>query len=294
MPKRRKRLRSDAAKKLNINKRKAAVFSAVILFLLFIVVSVRLLVVSVDNIFTVAIAKQNGDIELLLADFSSDDTITSVIIPSGVESSLAMQRGTLRAESIWKLKRSENLPGQILADSVMRTFYIPVDYWASEGAINNILALETDMPFVLRARVMLFSRSKMDKIDLGETSYLTSVRLNDGDLGYRINGTLPLVVSSLAADPRISNKQTAISIINKTGEPAYSLRSIVSVIEVLGGKVAPIYQDEEIFGGICSVRAVETGMRKRVANIFNCEETNGIPESFDIELTVGSKFIERF
>lgn len=291
MPRRRQRIKKKV--ELPVDTRSIVIVSILFGILVLLVVIAKSLLSATENPFTLSIAKENGDVDLVMADFSNG-YVAKVVIPKDTEVHLAMQRGTLRANSIWKLVKSENLPGQFVADTVMRTFHIPVDYWASERAMNKLTSIESNIPLVTRLRLMVALRDKnIDEIDLSKTSYLTETKLIDGEEGYKINGTLPLTVSSLSADENIASFLTAVLIINKTGKPNYLLSDAAGVLEVLGGKVAPILESSES-NDTCSVQAVNKKERERVAKIFNCTEVSGIPESFDIQITFGKKFLERF
>jgi len=287
MPRRKKQ-----KQKIRFEKRRIVI--AILLTLIVGLVALFLKVISAgEDVFAVAVAKDNGDVEVLMADFTKPE-VYSVRVPAGTEVNLAMQRGVLRASSIWRLIKSENLPGQLLADTIMRTFYIPVDYWADEEAVSSLFSGTSDMPFPLRVRLLTAVKSSnVTFLDLSETTYFTKLKLADGESGFRVNGTLPLTVASIAADGRISGVQTAVLIKNRTGRPSYMLSPAVSVFEVLGGKVAPLLTgDEEGIG--CTVKAEKPQIRKRVATVFNCKEMPGTPDSFDIEVVFGKLFLDRF
>lgn len=253
-------------------------------------------VLSIDSDFvTLAVAKNAGDLEVAVFDFSKR-TVIKIHIPAETSVNLAMHRGTLRAQSIWKLVESEGLPGQILADTVTKTFHFPVDHWADESATKSLVAGKTDLPSPLRVRIFLMKiqRTEEESIDLSKTSYLSKGKLADGEEGYEVRGSLPLSLATLFADSRISEKQTAVSLINKTGKDQKELRDVVDVLGVLGAKVAPVVESEEDKDLSCEVSALNFEVAEKISSIFDCKLNPKTPEVFDIEITLGKKFYERF
>lgn len=260
---------------------------------LFLVAAMVMIMRPSLKVFSVAVAGGDGNIDVYVIDMSKG-SIVSVQVPNETEVELGMNRGKLRAGSVWRLVKSENLPGQILADTTMRTFHFPVDYWAEESALYNALNPQTDMPFGLKMRLGLLLRTKpITKINLSETSYLVRGTLTDGEIGWLVSESVPLALASLFTDYQISEGSTVINILNNTGEGQYRLEDVVSTLEILGGKVAPISQRGKL-SGVCRVSAKDENTRIRIASVFNCEIATEAPEAFDAELELGDQFLERF
>lgn len=240
----------------------------------------------VPEVFTIAATKEDGNIEIRVVEIKKNK-ITKVVVPYDTEVSLAMRRGTLRAQSVVKLIDSEKLPGQFLADTVMRTFYLPVDYWQVYG--------DSDLPLFisLRLRIPKLRGFQEEVINLSETSFLTKTKLRDGEEGYEAQDKTPLFLASLFADSNFSTRQTAVGVVNATGEGEYVLSEVVKVFETLGAKVAPISSVEEKDVS-CVVSASDKKILERVAEVFNCDKDSAPPKAFDIELLLGSKFYNRF
>lgn len=290
MPARRKRARVKVARP-PITKAKLVLYALTALLIAGVFILVAGLT-SGKKAFTVAVSS-SPDIHIWSVDLGSG-SITKIIVPAETEVELAMERGTLRAHSVWKLVESESLPGQLLADTVMRTFHTPIDFWADESSFKNILSKKTDIPFFLKLRTILLSKRKSpQEIKLDETSVLTRRKLTDGQEGYAVTGSLPVSLLSKFADSNISETQIAARIINETGEESYRLTDVVGVLEVLGAKVAPIAQgaQDEID---CVVTSNQDEVLERVGMVFNCEQVKAAPEAFDVELVLGTKFLKRF
>lgn len=236
--------------------------------------------------FTIASVDTAGDIKVEYID-TKGQQIYSVVVPKDTEVNLAMQRGVLRAHSIEKLLSSENLPGQFLSDTVMKTFHFPVDYWKS--------GMSSDLPFVLalKLKLMRIRGASIENIDLSNTSYLIPEKLTDGEDGYKVRETMPLLLQSIFADPAFSKDYTAVQIVNRTGEHQYYLHDFIKVLEVMGVKVAPIVEGEKEAID-CVVKSLNTKALEKIAGIFNCEEIHTESSAFDLEIIVGEKFYERF
>ncbi len=245
------------------------------------------------NYFTVAVATDQGEIIVQVVDFSEGEFI-EVIVPKDTQLELGMERGILRGESVWRLIESEKLPGQIISDTVMHSLHFPIDYWAHEGALENLLNPNTNLPFLTKVRLALLSKGKRrEQIDLAETSYLQSGRLSDGEEGFVVEQNMPVKLRSMFADSDILEEQTVVNVINSTGEGNYRLDDVIGVLEVLGAKVAPVVQSEKVTSD-CVVGAKNPNIRNKVARVFNCEISESAPKAFDVELTLGEKFLKRF
>lgn len=265
------------------------VFIAIFLVLFSIITALTFIVLwgKTPDYFTLATAEPSGDIKIDYVDLTQEQ-IYSIIIPKDTEVALAMQRGNLRASSIEKLLKTENLPGQFLADTTMKTFHFPVDYWRH--------GMSTDLPLVLlvRQKVMGWGRSKIEKINLSDTTYLVEQKLTDGEVGYVVRDAMPLLLQSIFADPAFSKDYTAIQIVNKTGQHQYYLHNFVKVLEVMGVKVAPISDGDKEAEIDCIAKSLDRDALERIASVFNCDTLYAEPSAFDVEIIVGERFYKRF
>lgn len=236
--------------------------------------------------FNVVVANSDGSMELEAFDFVGGTTV-DIYIPSNVQVDLARQRGVLTTHAIWKLVETENLPGQFMADSIMRTFKFPVDYWVGANGKNNL-------PWSKRLQRDYYMKFRpVTKIDLTDTNYLLESTLADGSDGYLVKNDIPLVLASVLADERISSGQTAVQLVNRTGANSYDLYPASGVLETLGAKVAPIASKapENID---CIVYANDKAVLARIAGVLGCDEGKTPPKSLDIEIVFGKQFVNRF
>lgn len=240
-----------------------------------------------QNYFTIASTDQSGDINVDYVDLTGGQ-IYSIKIPKDTEVSLALQRGSLRASSVEKLVATENLPGQFIADTVMKTFYFPVDYWRH--------GMSSDIPLVLMVRQKLMSLGRREKetINLADTTFLVEQKLMDGQDGYTVRDAMPLLLQSIFADPAFSKNYTAVQIVNKTGQYPYHLHDVIKILEVMGVKVAPISEGEKDEAIDCVATSLDKTALSRVASIFGCSTKYAEPASFDVEIVLGERFYKRF
>lgn len=248
----------------------------------FLVFFIREMVVRGPDNFSIVYPEENGSIKLMLYDLANERSV-KLDIPGDVEVNLAMGRGILRAKNVKRLIDSENLPGQLLADTIMKTLRLPVDYWSGDVPLSAKIAI---IAHNLRG-------SREDQISLENSPYLLKTKLIDGEEGYKVSGSLTLSLVSLFSDPSISKNQTAVRLVNRTGDNAYDLSHVVEVLEVLGAKPVPPLKEDPLDAD-CVVKANDAYTRARVASIFNCSEDPSPPEAFDIELILGSHFSKRF
>lgn len=251
-----------------------------------------ILFAKVPQAFSVVVPTESEDLELIFFELNEGKVVV-ITIPKDTQMNLAMNRGTLRVKSVRRLIDSEKLPGRLLSDTVMKTLYLPVDYWAGRQHYGTFWG--GDMPLPVRLTIFLqnIRGLKEERVDLADTTVLTKERLKDGEDGYVVSGRLPLTLISLFAEPAISSSQTAVRLVNGTGEPEYVLTDVASILEVLGAKPVPPLTVDAVDVD-CLVRANDEYSRERIASVFDCSVSKETPEAFDIELLVGSRFVERF
>jgi len=269
-----------------LTKVKITILSAIVaLFVLLAGVFVKM-AASTPEVFTIASTGDKGSIEIQVVELRKNK-ITKLLVSKDTEVELAMHRGTLRAQSVVKLIDTENLSGQLLADTVMRTFYLPIDYWE--------VHTETDLPLfvAIQLRILKLRGFQEEVIDLSETSFLGKTKLGDGDEGYKVTQAPPLFLVSLFADANFAERQTTVGLVNATGEGQQSLDEMIKVFETLGVKVAPISNTQEKDVN-CIVSSVNEKILDRVATVFNCDKSLEAPKAFDIEIILGREFYNRF
>lgn len=236
--------------------------------------------------YSVAATQPNGGILVEYVDFTNDK-IYEIKIPESVEVNLARQRGTLRANAIEKLVSSENLPGEFISDTIIKTFHFPIDYWKH--------GLSSDIPLSVRLKYNLKKVTGINRetIDLRESNYLYAEKLIDGEPGYKVRDTMPLLLQSIFADPAFSGEYRALQLVNKTGEHQYYLHNLIELFNVMGVKVAPVL-DKEKASLDCLAISNDEKILAKIGSVLNCDIKIGEPEAFDIELVVGEDFIKRF
>ena len=174
----------------------------------------------------------------------------------------------------------------------MKTFYLPVDYWAEKEALGTFAG--GDVPLNVRIGILTASLKgkRQENANLADSSFLVKTKLSDGEDGYQV-GELTLSLASLFSDPVISSGARAVRVVNATGEDAYKLEELLAVLEVLGAKPVPPRQEAPLPYD-CLVSANDEQILARMSTVFNCEKSGKKPEAFDIELVLGKGFVERF
>ncbi len=257
---------------------------------------------------TVAIQKQDGTGEVVILDPSSS-SITTIEIPANTVVDASHQLGTWKFGSITKLGQNENLGGDFLKNTIIKSFNFPIDDWASENFLNvisgNILKStkaifnnnDTNLSFIDEIRVALFSlpigNNQRININLKNSSYLRDVRQKDGSEGLEIGETMPGNLESYLVDPFISQSNLNV-LINNGSHDSSTVDTVVKTIEVLGANVSSV-QNSGNNTDDCKVIGIREVAVNKIAKIFDCkvslEKANS---NFDIEVDFGTKFKERF
>src|SRR5687768_3881270 len=80
------------------------------------------------------IRDEGGDVAVTVFD-PVKESITKVVIPGVTQVNASKNLGNWKVKSIWELGENEGLKGPILTHSIVRSFKIPVYYWADSKAL---------------------------------------------------------------------------------------------------------------------------------------------------------------
>lgn len=257
----------------------------------------------------VILAVRNIDNSLNIIVFDPQlEEIYDIAVPENTEIEVAGGYGVWKVKSLWDLGKQEGLSGDLLARSVIMGLKIPVYAWADNEALglaypkprNFLTSLfspyETNLLFGDKLRLFLFSskvkNTKRVKLDLGETAYLEKMTLSDGEKGYKVSDLQPQSITAIFSEQALSSDVVRFSIKDSTGKNMAA--KVASLIEVLGGKVS-LVETQSGFDGLCILKAKNEEILEILKKVFECEE-NILDEgqSFDVDLTLGSKFSERY
>jgi len=261
------------------------------------------------TLFTVAVSQKSGEVDLLIVD-PRTASLTILTIPANTQVAVAHQLGSWKIESVYALGEQEGLGGQLLADTVMKSFKFPIDAWAGSGgerlydqhplhALQVILfPPATNLNFKDRFRLAKFAlkvqKGSLIKINLAESGYLEPTRLTTGEDGYLIKKTIPVTLARLFSAPEFSQATLRLSIKNSSGSSQVAA-DLARILETMGIKVTSI-QDKDPLPADCLLIGQKTPATQKISQIFRCPlETpdQSVSES-DIILTLGSSFAQRF
>lgn len=265
--------------------------------------------------------KWNGKDKFSLVINNSDNSLSIVVfdpsleemyvlgVPGNTEIEVAGDYGLWKVKSLWLLDKQEGLHGQLIVRSITMAMKIPVYSWADEqahGLVNpglrpTIRALfanyKSDLSFADKLRLVMFSskvkNTKKINIDLSQTSFLEKKTLSDGEEGYKIAEFPPQRISAIFSEPELAGGIVRVSIKDSTGKQNLA-KNVGGVIEVLGGKISSI-ENLEGFDGFCILKSKDEKKLSLLLRVFDCEEYSISPDqSFDIEITLGKKFISEY
>jgi len=247
-----------------------------------------------------------GDVGVTIADTKLEE-LTTLIIPGDTEVDVAENYGTLRLKNVWQLSQNEKLKGRLLPETVTQNFLFPVHLWADVGAVSLIdqsimgtvkfvfSPSVTNIPFGDRVSLAMFalraSSLGRSEINLGESQFLKKQKLNDGEIGYILNGPISQRLTVYFSDNDLSVTASKINIVDATGTPDVAIK-VGEIIEVMGGKVVSVEKKGEESSD-CEVSGKDKAIVKKVITLFSCK--SGIVKSdFDLEIRLGQNFAKRF
>lgn len=255
----------------------------------------------------VAIPQENKDVTIAVFDPASH-SIMHFMLPATTQVIASRNLGTWKLGSIWELGLQEKVGGQLLTETILKTFQIPVDVWMPPDSlgflssnVRNIIKAgigsATNMTLKDRINVVLFSLrlnpSDKYQIDLIETGYLYEALLTDGEEGFARRKELPAKIASYVSDPHMALKQPRMAIRDASG-PTSAASDVSHAVEALGGKVLSI-EDEQTSDVDCVIYARDTLSVIRLASLLSCHVTKSTSESnFDVEILIGRAFAKRY
>jgi hypothetical protein len=256
-----------------------------------------------DSKLTLAISN-NQDVVVGVFDPVSDEIYT-LAVPGSTQVEVSRRLGEMRLSSIWQLGEDEGVDGLLLSETIIKNFRIPATYWADGDALGFVgkgsivtsllRKYDTNLSFSDKVRLFLFGLKvkefKRTEIDLAKTSYLTSQKMVDGEMGYKIADVVPQKIALISSDNLIVKKNLKILLSNLTGNIGFS-EKVGKIIEATGTKISAVEnKDREDID--CVISGKESEVVKRFARLLGCSQKRA-EGNFDVEITIGTKFAERF
>jgi hypothetical protein len=255
---------------------------------------------------------ENGDVAVNVFDPKMGDA-TSLIIPGDTQVDVARNYGELRIKNVWQLGVNEKIGGRLLAETITQNFLFPVFLWSDTDAKSltdanflNILRFiffpkSTNISFGDRVMVSVFvlkvGNSGVNFIDLGKNQFLVKQKLNDGVMGYLLEGPVSTRLTMYFSDNLFADKNLRVVITDSTGIPGVA-EKVGQIIEAVGGKVVSVDKEtpgdrKESFQNDCLVMGSDKAVVVKIATLFSCKVSNE-KGGMDIEIDLGSAFAKRF
>jgi hypothetical protein len=255
-----------------------------------------------------SIKKNNGDLLVSVFDPLQQE-ITNITIPSNTQLTCSRQLGIYKAKSIWQLGENNNLGGNLMKETIIKTFHFPINAWADSGAeglasgrlwplLKSVFSFyKSNLGVGDRLRIAFFSLGlknfKRVDINLAETMTVKKTKLIDGEEGYLPVLNIPEKISVIFSDSQAAKQGYKLMLKDATGKN-FVAEEVGKTIEVLGVKVAFVSK-ENIKNSDCFISGKEDYLRARIAQVFSCEvKKKKLESNFDFELEIGEKFAERF
>lgn len=233
--------------------------------------------------------------------------ITTFEIPGDTQVELSQNYGTLRIKNVWQFGVNEKLGGTLLAETVTQNFLFPVKYWCkddpgiSEKSFSKLFHFVftpgmTNVPLADRVGMAVFTIRMQDSsrsvIDLAKSQFLSKKLLNDGQVGYLLDGKMSERLTVYFSDAEMSSGSIKVNITDATLSPGVA-EKVGEIIEVLGGKVVSIEKKVAGEDVDCTVVGKNSIVVRKIADLFSCKLGSG-QSMFDIDLKIGKGFAQRF
>lgn len=238
------------------------------------------------------------------------DSATNVFIPENTQMQVANKLGSWRLGSVWQLGKQEKVGGYLLSRSLTKTFFVPVDAWASEtikdydGALWSrlqaiFLTSDTNIKFKDKLKIWLFMlgmpKGNSQTLALAETNSLSLEKLPDGSDGFVPNALTDRVERLFFVDV-VSQENARLGITNVANSSG-TTNMLVKILETMGTSPVVIREGDFIDGFLCAIYtdASASYTAKKMALVFDCPIKEKRSENnLDIEFVYGEEFVERF
>jgi len=236
--------------------------------------------------FTYIVRGVDGGVKVNVLDPTLGE-IASISIPGDTEIDIARNYGTLRLKNVWQLGADEGLGERLMAETVTQEFFFPVYLWRGK---------QTNIPLVDRIYVSLFEKrvKNLDRteIDLAKSQFLKKGKLEDGEMGYKIDGPISERLTSYFSDNNFSTKNLKFNLVDSTGKPGVADK-VGRILEVMGGKVVSIDKKSVNDDQDCQVLGKDADAVMKISRLFSCQHISEKAD-FDLEMRMGERFAKRF
>lgn len=208
--------------------------------------------------------KENGDGELILVD----GEVVKFLIPAETVLESSRGYGQYKLGSLWILSTKEGFSGDLVTETVLKNYLVPVHLWKRQNKTNLNLKQQ------LKIKTL-----RVDKVE-----------------AVKILASLDLPNSVLVSfvDSDLQESGFMVDLVDLTGNPNVTNR-ISSILGTMGTKISGYSKgyDENID---CQVAKVgDLKLSTKFSNLFGCEHVDlGNNNSKTIKIILGAKFAERF
>lgn len=242
--------------------------------------------------FSVVQSTDSGDALVVVYDFGAGE-ITTVKVPAETYLGAAYEYGEWRVGSLQKLGEQEGYGGELLRLSLVKSLHFPIDAWQKGGDVligSSSLNIREKMQ--LKWFEVKTSKQNWYEVDLVKMGYLKKSTVPDGEEGYLIARTLPLEVGTMFTIP-LETGILRVGIYDHTDRSSSTIKNLSEVIHIIGGDWTVI--EKQSSDTDCTVRGNNEVVVQRISKVLVCKiEKTELEGNFDVEITVGKAFKERF
>lgn len=229
--------------------------------------------------YTVSSFDEESNAEIKIYNFKNN-TITSLFVPKDTQVRVAKQRGNLRLSSVKKIIETENESNDLLKNSLMKTFGIPIDKY------------DENFDILKRIKLYVFSFSaEKQLIDLKEEKQISLTKLQDSEDGYVFNGSFSPFIRQIIYNREVG--QTRVEIVRRVDTNYEVSEDVSEVLTNIGMHVISI-KKEDVEDIDCIIETDQKETFNRIASVFECDIIEKVDGNQDAKIIIGNKFAKRF
>lgn len=282
---RREKRNKKLIRKKTKQKRIAGIFYISLFLLIFLISFVSIKVgnsgkfIFVDNL--------HDDTEIVVVD-PQKLKIVKILIPGDTQIKVSKGFGTYKLKSLWELGEKEGFRGILVADSIKKSFLLPIYLW-KDGIKTNLNLWQRIRVFLIEKNISNYDLTNINLIDI---NVLKQKELTDGTNGYIINSKVPESVSIHFADTYLSENISKIELEDLTSNISVS-ENVSKILGVMGTKITSYTKgfDENLD---CEIIGMNNKLVKIISNTFDCKEVVEDNLLVDIKIRLGKRFVDRF
>ena len=284
---------------------RAVVFAGLLFVLFPLIVALRTRLW--DGRLPVSVAVPDGEAVKIVVFDPEGGALTTIVIPGNTLLETTRRQGAWEIGKVWDVGEDEGLGGRLLAESMTKSFRLPVAAWANreflaisgeEGSILlAIFSTETNLAVGDRVRMAVFAQgvnaTAKSTLEASTIGLVKPALLPSGEQGFKPADNVGTNVTNLFSVSAVSEEGARVQIINRTGGRE-AVSKVSRILDVYGARVG-LVTDQEVSDEDCTVLVQEeSAVSKVLQQVLGCEVGSMDEGVFDVVILLGERFSGRF